>query len=118
MGDLQRLAQDTEEMRRSNEATARQHEIAQFKGDRHAIENLDNGGLEQLIDVLKNAQERAWKRLKLLQKDDKLCKVCFGCDADAVLLPCGHLILCYTCAGRVARCPTCRTPCTGFTKVF
>ncbi|XP_071503926.1 E3 ubiquitin-protein ligase MYLIP-like [Diadema antillarum] len=41
-------------------------------------------------------------------QDAVLCRVCMNAHLDTVLLPCGHLIICSTCAEMVSSCPSCR----------
>ena len=36
------------------------------------------------------------------------CVACLVEDKDTILMPCRHLCMCSTCAGRVNRCPICR----------
>jgi len=55
--------------------------------------------------------------VKTLVEDEKLCIMCFGDEQNTVLLRCGHLKLCATCAGLILNstrreCPICREPIT------
>eukprot|EP01119_Soliformovum_irregulare_P019832 TRINITY_DN635_c0_g1_i2.p1 TRINITY_DN635_c0_g1~~TRINITY_DN635_c0_g1_i2.p1 ORF type:complete len:294 (+),score=44.88 TRINITY_DN635_c0_g1_i2:76-957(+) len=47
-----------------------------------------------------------------IEEDDNTCKICFEASINAVLIPCGHLALCITCANSLqqtsANCPICR----------
>ncbi len=36
------------------------------------------------------------------------CRVCYSERVDTVLIPCGHLCCCSSCAGRLTNCPICR----------
>ncbi|KAK7493122.1 hypothetical protein BaRGS_00015643 [Batillaria attramentaria] len=36
------------------------------------------------------------------------CKVCLSEPIDTILVPCGHLVVCETCARNVTQCPLCR----------
>ncbi|KAK7493127.1 hypothetical protein BaRGS_00015648, partial [Batillaria attramentaria] len=36
------------------------------------------------------------------------CKVCLTEPIDTILMPCGHLVVCETCARNVTQCPLCR----------
>ncbi len=38
------------------------------------------------------------------------CRICSKKDIDCVLLECGHLISCSTCAIRFMECPSCHKP--------
>lgn len=50
------------------------------------------------------------------------CKVCFEASVNAVLVPCGHLAMCYKCAELIAKssnkCPICRTDVKSLMKTF
>ena len=53
--------------------------------------------------------------------EDNMCKVCLDKPIAGVLVPCGHLVLCLECAGRLkvgSMCPFCRVPCTAFSLTF
>ena len=56
--------------------------------------------------------------------DSKMCKICYEKERNCVLVPCGHLGLCFECAkgekDRGARflCPFCRKPVLDVVKVF
>jgi len=36
------------------------------------------------------------------------CVICFAAPRDCVLLWCGHIGICQSCAGQMRRCPLCR----------
>lgn len=61
-------------------------------------------------------------REKLQQKEkgsvDGTCVVCMDAKSNHVLLPCGHLCLCETCATKVKTCPACRAKIVSRTRVF
>ncbi|KAI0982990.1 hypothetical protein GJ496_008433 [Pomphorhynchus laevis] len=40
--------------------------------------------------------------------DDKLCMICYNCERQVVLTPCGHLIGCHSCCKGFTSCPICR----------
>ena len=50
---------------------------------------------------------------KPAETEEKLCKVCYDKPADMVLLPCGHLFSCKTCAHILDKCCICRKRITG-----
>ncbi|XP_038059132.1 baculoviral IAP repeat-containing protein 7-like [Patiria miniata] len=58
--------------------------------------------------------EREIERLR----DEKLCKVCMDNDANTVLMPCTHLVVCDMCANSLRYCPICRQTITNVVKVF
>ncbi|XP_070188899.1 serine-rich adhesin for platelets-like [Littorina saxatilis] len=53
------------------------------------------------------------ERLARLQADNRAmtqrlqCRVCHNAAIDTILMPCGHLVLCESCAGSVTSCPLC-----------
>ena len=45
------------------------------------------------------------------QKTDNVCKICCDNEIDTVLVPCGHIVACGTCASilkREGQCPICK----------
>jgi len=54
--------------------------------------------------------------------DMKMCIICLHHPYNTVLLPCGHLYLCYQCASSIKNsngtCPACRTTIRSFHRVF
>jgi len=57
-----------------------------------------------------------------LQEENKCC-VCFDSKIDTVLVPCGHLCLCLSCAKVITeqnpkRCPICKTNIQNVVKTF
>ena len=53
------------------------------------------------------SEEQQRRRIQELQ-DARECKVCFDKNADVVLMPCGHLCSCTSCAQLLQECPVCR----------
>jgi hypothetical protein len=55
-------------------------------------------------------------------EDEVACVLCMEHVRDTLVLPCGHLALCWTCAGRQrsedGRCPICRSPIGSLAFVF
>ena len=43
-------------------------------------------------------------------EDANTCKICFDHAIDCVLLDCGHMCVCMSCAKRMKLCPMCRKP--------
>jgi hypothetical protein len=41
-------------------------------------------------------------------EDDTRCKICLAAPLNCVMLECGHLCACQTCAHQLADCPICR----------
>lgn len=46
------------------------------------------------------------------------CKVCFINQISHAFLPCGHFVICATCAPRFETCPICRTKVEGAVRTF
>ena len=46
------------------------------------------------------------------------CKVCMSGDIEVCLRPCGHVLLCGTCASSCDKCPICRTPIKETIRIF
>lgn len=43
-------------------------------------------------------------------KNCKICTICFDADVEVTFVPCGHLVVCQSCALGVKDCPICRLP--------
>ncbi|XP_026475559.1 death-associated inhibitor of apoptosis 1-like [Ctenocephalides felis] len=50
--------------------------------------------------------------------EDKLCKICYMEEKNAVFVPCGHVVSCIKCSLSVKACPVCQRPYTGVMRVF
>mmetsp|Transcript_1752 Transcript_1752/g.3776 ORF Transcript_1752/g.3776 Transcript_1752/m.3776 type:complete len:251 (+) Transcript_1752:427-1179(+) len=46
------------------------------------------------------------------------CKVCLDAELASVLVPCGHSLACWSCAGKLKTCPLCRAPITARTRIY
>jgi len=46
------------------------------------------------------------------------CSICMERQIDCVLVPCGHMCACFTCAGPMEECPICRTSVDKAVKTF
>ena len=51
-------------------------------------------------------------------QDRDLCKICFDQEIKVILVPCGHFVLCETCADAVHECPMCRSKMESKQKVY
>ena len=47
------------------------------------------------------------KKDKIKKHEVKKCKICCENEIDAAISNCGH-VLCFTCVGKVSKCPFCR----------
>jgi len=53
------------------------------------------------------------------KNESKLCKICFGEQANVCFVPCGHIVLCAKCAFSINKtCPMCREPFDSFVRVY
>ena len=50
--------------------------------------------------------------------EEKLCKICYEEQRNAVFVPCGHLCSCFDCALKLNECPLCRQPLEKIVKTF
>ncbi|KAJ1499985.1 hypothetical protein HMI54_011215 [Coelomomyces lativittatus] len=66
---------------------------------KHALEKSD------LIQMLQNLIKEYQKEIRL---ESKYCKICMEVPSNCVLLECGHMGLCVTCAKQCSECPFCR----------
>jgi baculoviral IAP repeat-containing protein 7/8 len=68
---------------------------------------------EGFINSVKESQfcasESKIKRSDQHQNNDRLCKICLTQTSNTAFIPCGHVIACKSCAGRMHTCPYCRT---------
>ena len=52
------------------------------------------------------------------EKDDDMCKLCFGSVIQTVVVPCGHMVACVTCGSLLKDCPICRKPFTSVIRTY
>lgn len=50
-------------------------------------------------------------------REARTCKICCEKMVAIVFLPCGHLVCCAQCAPALKKCPMCRQPIKGSTRV-
>ncbi|KAH0258094.1 hypothetical protein KCU91_g15995, partial [Aureobasidium melanogenum] len=55
---------------------------------------------------------------KVSEEDTKLCRICYGNEANAAFYDCGHVLACVDCARRVEDCPICRRRVRDVVKLF
>ncbi|KAK6171490.1 hypothetical protein SNE40_019668 [Patella caerulea] len=51
-------------------------------------------------------------------KEQRTCKICMDEEANIVLLPCGHLVSCASCAPALRKCPICRANIKGTVRTY
>ena len=49
--------------------------------------------------------------------DEELCQVCMDAPFNTAIIPCGHTLLCRSCAEQLQTCPLCRTEIQGLLQV-
>merc|ERR1711920_432705 len=102
----------------SRELTATRSELLEFRAearqlsvDRQALEVMSDADLEGLLTELARrsqlAQAEALKRAR-----GPVCSICNDRPVDCVVVPCGHMGACFTCANtckeRAEGCAFCR----------
>ena len=55
---------------------------------------------------------------RVVREEEKDCTVCRAALRDAVLIQCGHVIVCTNCASKLSFCPICRQPIRGFMRTY
>lgn len=102
---------------------ARDGDEAEGEEDGHAASFETVSNLSQLQDLVEEvaassasgtagSDEELRARIAGLERQLDSVTKCVAClveDKDTILMPCRHLCMCSTCAGRVSRCPICRT---------
>jgi len=81
--------------------------------------NKLNGFLQEKTELCNamNTKLRELEKKVEVFMDQRLCVVCLSKER-AVLLNCGHFIVCTTCGDRVTTCPVCKVQVIGKFKVF
>eukprot|EP00111_Clytia_hemisphaerica_P001233 TCONS_00003509-protein len=78
---------------------------------------------DEILQIHKANQERARIAYEEAQKEKhnsnrNLCKICQDNTVTITLVPCGHLVLCESCALGMFMCPVCRTEITKTIRTF
>ena len=55
---------------------------------------------------------------ELKAQDSELCNICMANQIDCLILECGHMCTCLTCATLLSKCPICREQITRLVKAF
>jgi hypothetical protein len=69
-------------------------------------------------NVSRPAEERRTRAESNLADAATECVICMVRKRDALLRPCGHLVLCALCANTITTCPMCRAPIDSRVRVF
>jgi len=88
-----------------NEAAQLRREVQRFRGMPEDLSALSTGGLHTLQQELSQALRNVHGELESRTK----CCVCREAERQVLLRPCQHFALCSDCAGRLSKCPLCRS---------
>jgi len=72
------------------------------------IESLESANLSE-----DSAEEQSVIKVhpdKPVDKDARMCKICYSRELRMVFIPCGHLLACAECAKNMKICGVCRKP--------
>ena len=104
------------------EATA---ELRVLKVDASTVAGLPLGELETLEAEAANAMHKLSANQQLVRDavakrraDEQQCIICMEEPRQTVLMPCGHMLACATCAAQLDDCPTCRKRITSRVRVY
>ena len=50
--------------------------------------------------------------------NERTCKICMINESNVVFTPCGHLLVCKSCASSLSKCPFCRSEILQYIKVY
>ena len=79
------------------------------------------GILQNLVLDLKNSDDKSEQAQEESESPErsKECKICMDKDLSVALRPCGHIVVCEYCVGKLSRkCPTCRETIIGTLKIY
>ena len=62
--------------------------------------------------------ERTLHPVESKAPDSELCNICMSNAIDCLILECGHMSTCLTCAKLLLKCPICREQITRLVKAF
>jgi len=88
-----------------NEAAQLRREVQRFRGMPADLSALSTVGLHALQQELSQALRNVHGELESRTK----CCVCREAERQVLLRPCQHFALCSDCAGRLSKCPLCRS---------
>ena len=79
------------------------------------------GILQNLVLDLKNSDDKSEQAQEESESPErsKECKICMDKDLSVALRPCGHIVVCEDCVGKLSReWPTCREIIIGTLKIY
>jgi hypothetical protein len=83
-----------------------------FVDHSHAIEKFE------LVEKVKLLMENQVSKESSLSPTDAVCRICMDEVADCVLLECGHVGTCRSCAIQLSECPFCRSRVIRVVRLF
>eukprot|EP00735_Rhodelphis_limneticus_P001477 TRINITY_DN120_c0_g1::TRINITY_DN120_c0_g1_i1::g.14431::m.14431 TRINITY_DN120_c0_g1::TRINITY_DN120_c0_g1_i1::g.14431 ORF type:complete len:454 (+),score=20.43,sp/Q9FPT1/UBP12_ARATH/29.69/2e-15,zf-C3HC4_3/PF13920.1/1.7e+03,zf-C3HC4_3/PF13920.1/1.5e-10,MATH/PF00917.21/9.4e-10,zf-C3HC4_2/PF13923.1/3.6e+02,zf-C3HC4_2/PF13923.1/5.2e-06,zf-RING_2/PF13639.1/1.5e+03,zf-RING_2/PF13639.1/0.00012,zf-RING_5/PF14634.1/1.6e+02,zf-RING_5/PF14634.1/0.008,Cut12/PF11500.3/0.12,Baculo_IE-1/PF05290.6/1.9e+03,Baculo_ len=98
--------------------------VARYKSEAKKLSKHKNT-FEQLLEVkLREQQSRFLEEKERIQRENE-CKICYDSQIEEIVLPCGHVCICSSCAAVLSSsihaqtlCPICRTPCQSIRKAY
>ena len=73
----------------------------------------------QTSSVSQTTQNKSRLRPEELKvPDSELCNICMDNPIDCLILECGHMGTCFTCAKSLSKCPMCRKQIVRIVKAF
>ena len=65
-----------------------------------------------------NGSQITLRPVELEVRDSDRCNICMSNPIDCLILECGHMTTCLTCAKLLSKCPICREQITRLVKAF
>lgn len=94
--------------------------LDRYRSYQHPQVKIESSQVQQDSNtIIKNELRTEQPDVKLTQD----CTVCLDRIRDTVLIPCGHICLCYSCAKELVdhgtkQCPICRSPITLYNRIY
>ena len=94
-----------------------QNECSRTEMQRKLRELVPDAVLKRCCEDVRHAAARKAAQRKSVQQpmsscealcEQTACKVCFTNEANCLLRPCSHLVVCHVCSRQVTKCPVCR----------
>ena len=83
------------------------------------IPSASNNNLRESSSASRATQNEIRLRPEELEvRDSDLCNICMSNPIDCLILECGHMATCLTCANSLSKCPICRKQIIRLVKAF
>ena len=83
------------------------------------IPSASNNNLRESSSASRATQNEIRLRPEELEvRDSDLCSICMSNPIDCLILECGHMATCLTCANSLSKCPICRKQIIRLVKAF